>query len=170
MRMKYSIGGLIILAVALIGFSVLSGGAVRTWNDTEIACLPNGHQSLEMHFHPELTITVNDTNERVPVNIGITPNCMAEVHTHDTTGQIHVESVTPDRTFVVGDFFAVWGEPLAREGYVLRASIDGEVYEEADEIAAVAMSDGMQINLAYTSVGTNASDEEVASTTTRSGE
>ena len=38
--------------------------------------------------------------------------CIYWIHTHDASGVIHVES--KPRAYRLGEFFAVWGEPLAR--------------------------------------------------------
>jgi hypothetical protein len=50
----------------------------------------------------------------VPANIGIDlqHQCLYWLHTHDDTGIIHIES--PDaRTFTLGQFFDIWGQPLS---------------------------------------------------------
>jgi len=49
----------------------------------------------------------------VPANIGIDPgHVFSPLHTHDTSGIIHVESPT-ESAFSLGQFFAVWGVPLS---------------------------------------------------------
>lgn len=47
----------------------------------------------------------------VPANTGITSRCIAFLHTHDTSGIIHIEAPQP-RAYTLGDFFQVWGQPL----------------------------------------------------------
>lgn len=39
---------------------------------------------------------------------------MYALHTHDSIGIIHVENPTPAR-FTLGQFFALWGQPLAAD-------------------------------------------------------
>lgn len=69
------------------------------------------HAGLGQHIHPELTIIINGKEVEIPANIGITADCMMSLHTHETDGVIHIE--TPIiRDFTLGNFFAVWGEPL----------------------------------------------------------
>lgn len=60
------------------------------------------------HSHPNLTIIVNGVIHPLTPNIGIAGSCLKPLHTHDSTGVIHIE---PDenRTFTLGDFFLVWG-------------------------------------------------------------
>lgn len=120
---------------------------VRFWGETEVRCLPNGHENLALHIHPSLRITVGGVAEAVPANIGIMGNCMAEVHTHDSSGQIHIETTDASREFVLKDFFAVWDMSLVREGYVLTASLNGE---EVTNPEGIVLRDHDSIELVYT--------------------
>lgn len=124
---------------------------VQMVQGTNVACLPNGHQQLALHIHPVLSITVDGAPEEIPANIGITQACMAEIHTHDATGVVHVETATADRIshLSFADFFAVWGKPVAREGYTLVATVNGAVVESLSE---VPLRDGDAIHMAYTRV------------------
>jgi hypothetical protein len=67
--------------------------------------------SLAYHSHAHLAITINGANQPVPGQIGINGACLHPLHTHSTDGVIHVE---PDqnRTFLLSDFFLVWGQPF----------------------------------------------------------
>ena len=67
-----------------------------------------------LHIHQHLDIYVRGRHETVPGNIGIEPNggFISPLHTHDTTGVMHVESPTVE-SFSLGQFFAVWGVPLS---------------------------------------------------------
>ncbi|MEX1027968.1 MAG: hypothetical protein WD049_08185 [Candidatus Paceibacterota bacterium] len=162
---KYKNGVIVVgLAALAIGFFVwgaVSGGTVRTWADTNVQCLPNGHANLAVHIHPTLTLLVDGQEEMIPGNIGVNQGCMAEVHTHDTTGQLHVETVLASRLseLTLADFFTVWGQGLERDGYVLTARVDGEI---VDDPAGISFEDRQQIELAYSSVeeGTATSTDE----------
>lgn len=67
-----------------------------------------------VHFHPRLKVYVDGRQVPVPANIGIDPTQdpmqMADLHTHDASGTIHVEGMTGAR---LGQFFAIWGVPLS---------------------------------------------------------
>ena len=67
--------------------------------------------SLAYHSHAHLAITINGIDQLVPGQIGINGACLHPLHTHSTDGVMHVE---PDqnRTFTLGDFFLVWGQPF----------------------------------------------------------
>ena len=65
---------------------------------------------MRVHIHQHLFVVVNGRITPVPAYIGINirQRFLAELHTHDTSGIIHVESPTV-RTFTLGNFFDVWG-------------------------------------------------------------
>ena len=73
-------------------------------------CL-DSHANLAMHTHPFMELTVNNSTVPIPADLGIDttacPGAMHLLHTHDTTGKLHVEgyeAFTPTAEL----FFAVW--------------------------------------------------------------
>lgn len=60
-----------------------------------------------LHIHSHLDVYVNGQQEIIPANIGITSSCLYWLHTHDTTGVIHIESPY-DATFYLGQFLDIW--------------------------------------------------------------
>lgn len=73
-----------------------------------LAFPPNGDESF--HIHALLHVYVDGAPVTVPANIGISPAAGIEspLHTHDTSGVIHIEAGQP-HDFRLGDFFTVWG-------------------------------------------------------------
>jgi hypothetical protein len=79
------------------------------------------------HIHVHLLILYHGTGVTVPAGIGVgrpwgmdstgfiaTGGCFAWIHTHDTTGVVHI--VTPEeKSFTLGQLFEVWGHPLAAD-------------------------------------------------------
>jgi hypothetical protein len=67
-------------------------------------------EGLRRHIHQHLDVFVEGKRVTVPAGIGIDPNLrfISPVHTHDTSGVIHIESPTI-RRYTLGEFFAVWG-------------------------------------------------------------
>lgn len=91
-------------------------------------------EQLAYHIHAHLTVYVDGKKRTIPPDIGIYDNsCIYWLHTHDTSGIIHVES--PDeRVYTLGDFFAVWRQPLSNDQVgpakgKVTAWIDGEPYK-----------------------------------------
>ena len=66
-----------------------------------------------MHIHQHLTIYDHGKKFVVPANIGIpvVGSCLYWLHTHASDGIIHVESPKM-RSFTLGQFFDIWGQPL----------------------------------------------------------
>lgn len=65
------------------------------------------------HYHAQLDIYVDGRQVQVPESIGIRQTCLYALHTHDTSGLLHIESPTA-RTYTLGNFFAIWGQPLSQ--------------------------------------------------------
>ncbi len=85
-------------------------------------------EMLQVHYHANVRIYVNGQLQQVPAGAGIVePNvpaagphlasngatvCLYWLHTHDTSGVIHIESPT-NQTYTLGNFFDIWGQPLS---------------------------------------------------------
>jgi hypothetical protein len=68
-------------------------------------------EQADYHVHAHLSILDNGEPVSIPANVGMTPNCLYWLHTHDASGVIHVEAQS-QRAFTLGQFFDVWGQPL----------------------------------------------------------
>lgn len=81
-----------------------------------------GFEGTALHIHEHLDVFADGKRVVVPAGIGIDPagRFISPLHTHDTSGVVHVESPTV-RPFTVGEFFGVWGVPLRRA----RVFVDG---------------------------------------------
>jgi hypothetical protein len=73
-----------------------------------LAALPR--EALIYHIHQRMAVLVNGKAQYLPAGIGIDAkrNFIAELHTHDFSGIIHVEA-PKKQTFTLGQFFDVWG-------------------------------------------------------------
>ncbi|HEV1997051.1 MAG TPA: hypothetical protein VGR61_02840 [Candidatus Dormibacteraeota bacterium] len=72
-------------------------------------------EQLAFHVHAHVFILKDGTRQPVSASIGIPgaplPRCFYWLHTHDRTGAIHMEA-PGQRTFTLGQFFDIWGQPL----------------------------------------------------------
>jgi hypothetical protein len=76
----------------------------------EIGIPPGGKETF--HIHSMLHIYVNGLLSPLPANVGLPPKGVeSSMHTHDSTGIIHMEAPHPF-PYTLGDFFAVWGVKL----------------------------------------------------------
>ncbi|WP_373989083.1 hypothetical protein [Duganella sp. BuS-21] len=71
-----------------------------------VGCLLNENY----HIHSHLSIFYNGTRLAIPKNIGL-KGCAYEIHTHDNSGIIHIET-DKEKKFSLGQFFSVWGKSL----------------------------------------------------------
>lgn len=109
--------------IALENDGELAGREPGTSPVPGMACLED-HLFAERHIHTWLAIVVDGERQEVPTDIGVTDDCMLEVHTHDPDGWIHLESVEPDRKFTLQDFFVVWGQKIEKDGYELKMQVN----------------------------------------------
>lgn len=68
--------------------------------------------STGQHIHPRLSIVINGEPATIPAGIGLSGQIVGSIHTHDSSGTIHVESREPK---TLGDFFRTWGQPFAAD-------------------------------------------------------
>ena len=73
---------------------------------------PLSAEGQVIHIHQHLDLYVNGKHVVLPAGVGIYDDSfITELHTHDTSGIIHVESPSI-RTFRLGQLFAEWGVKL----------------------------------------------------------
>lgn len=108
---RRNVAVLALITIAVIGISLAAAQFAAS-------------NTMQMHWHPQVSATINGSPVPVPANIG-TPQGpwvdhsldqygmtgMSPLHTHDTSGQIHVESNTV-RGFTLQEFLAIWGQRL----------------------------------------------------------
>ena len=139
---KRNVAILALLALVVIGVSVAAASYDRG-----------------VHWHSHLSVTLNGSPFTVPANIGIDSSLWkdhsldqygsgaAALHTHDTSGTIHVEVNTSHRDFTLHEFLAIWGQPSDGSGIdghpVTSLTVDG--VQQASPTSDVVLKDGQQI-------------------------
>jgi hypothetical protein len=97
-----------------------------------------GEEGSTLHIHTHLDVIVDGKPVPVPANIGIDPSTqqISPLHTHDTTGIIHIESPTQAQ-FTLGQFFTEWqvslstttiGGLTADQTHLFKTYINGRPY------------------------------------------
>ena len=86
------------------------------------------------HAHAHLAIFKDGVRLSIPPFIGIVGNdtvpntfCAYPLHTHDTTGTIHVEPIN-NNPITLGQFFKIWGQPLTRTNVAGQTGTQVAVY------------------------------------------
>ena len=105
---------------------VLAGTATVATGKTVDGISCDRGEQVAFHIHAHLTVFVNGAARQVPAAVGIpgaqaenTPSgpfiasgtCFYWLHTHAPDGIIHIESPV-QRTYTLGNFFDIWGQPL----------------------------------------------------------
>ena len=97
-------------------------------------------EGQRIHIHQHLLILDKGKPVPVPPDVGRPSGaqCLYWLHTHTPDGVIHIESPA-NRTFTLGDFFAVWGQPLnttraasavTKSAKNFKVWVDGKPYAE----------------------------------------
>ena len=83
---------------------------------------PRNQTSLDYvyHAHTHLAIYKDGVRLAIPQLVGVVGNdevlsttCFYPLHTHDSTGTLHIEPLNHDRV-TLGQFFNIWGQSLTR--------------------------------------------------------
>ena len=69
-------------------------------------------EGTAQHIHAHLDVYIHGKATTVPADIGIVDFGISPVHTHDTTGVIHIESPDANAKYTLGQFFDLWGVKL----------------------------------------------------------
>ncbi|MEO6536663.1 MAG: hypothetical protein ABIT47_03130 [Candidatus Paceibacterota bacterium] len=85
-----------------------------------------------LHIHQHLDLIINGQPMIIPSHIGVNEvaGFISPLHSHDTTGIIHVESNVV-RDFTLGEFFDIWGVELTADclgGYCNTGSATMRIY------------------------------------------
>ncbi len=103
-----------------LGTRQWSDGATPSGGQGQVvAGLSCGGGGSAYHIHAHLSIFLNGQMLTTPRDIGMVDAtatraaCHYPIHTHDATGVVHAHAATPTR-FTLGQFFALWGQPLSR--------------------------------------------------------
>ena len=124
----------LVARVALV--TPTQGGPPAGQEIAGISC--DAMEGNRVHIHQHLAIFDHGKPVAIPNNIGrpMMRQCLYWLHTHTPDGIIHVESPNT-RTFTLGDFFTIWGQPLTRTqiasakagtGTKLKVWVDGKPY------------------------------------------
>ncbi len=75
-----------------------------------------GQEMLAVHYHAHLDVIVDGQPITVPAGLGIdnTRRAISPLHTHDTTGIVHIES-GQEIPFTLGQLFTEWGQALTSQ-------------------------------------------------------
>ncbi|AIF84733.1 hypothetical protein NTE_02691 [Candidatus Nitrososphaera evergladensis SR1] len=156
---KSGIKIIIIAAIAVIAAGITAAaasGAIQPPNAPMAST--NNDKPMVMHIHPKLSLLVGGQETQVPQNIGIDKTLwndhsldsfgmqgMAPLHTHDTSGTIHVES-NEQRDYTLGQLLDIWGvmSDSKYAGKEVKVIADGS---PVPDFKNLVLKDGQEIRL-----------------------
>lgn len=129
---------------SVLGFSVLSASRLTAQLASAMGAPVNGiscdaQEGQRIHIHQHIVIFDHGKPVPIPENVGQPSGrrCIYWLHTHTPDGIIHIEA-PKDRSFTLGDFFAVWGQPISKAQVAsakatpknpLKVWVNGKVYK-----------------------------------------
>ncbi len=90
---------------------------------------------LAMHIHVEVQIYLDGQPLAIPADVGVFGQAAYPLHTHDSSGLVHIESPVA-RDFHLQDFFAVWN--TTPEGHAVLAMLDAARYLTVTDDGAIS--------------------------------
>lgn len=129
------VSALLLSAASLPALAQSAAAAGQVING--ISC--DAQEGQRIHIHQHLVILDHGKPVDIPNNVGqpAMRRCIYWLHTHTPDGIIHIEA-PKDRSFTLGDFFSVWGQPLTKTQAAsakastkapLRVWVDGKPYK-----------------------------------------
>lgn len=114
-----------------------------------VSCDSGGHDAA-YHIHAQLAVILPDgTRTDVPADIGVQASCMYWLHTHDTTGKLHVEA--PDQTVAtLADFLEIWrrsANPTIPDAVAAGLAEIRVMGEPVDDAGSIVLSEGLGIEI-----------------------
>jgi len=155
----FAASGIAAIAIVVLIFTVLGGGGRSGIDQSKLVGLqtgpapwnagvdhlpdrlkaaglnPLGAEGEVVHIHQHMDIFVNGKHVKIPTGVGIYDGqFLTELHTHDSTGLLHVES-PKKRTFNLGQFFAAWGVRLDNDciGGYCKPQTPWKIYVDGQE-------------------------------------
>jgi hypothetical protein len=100
-----------------------------------------------LHWHPELAIYVKGVKQEIPANLGM-GGVEMPVHTHDSTGVIHLEmsGLVRKENITLNQFFKVWGKDMSSFGTNMKMTVGGK---ENTDYGNYIMQDKDKIELRF---------------------
>jgi hypothetical protein len=145
-----------LVSAIVLAITIAACGQSAAPRSSPVANVPCGPTEVFIrHEHAHLTILIRGQIKTVPAFIGITAGQICWLHTHDTSGLIHIEA-GDSRILTLGDFFAVWRQSLsqtvvagesARAGETIQATVDQQPYTGAPDSIVLRNHEDIVIQL-----------------------
>ena len=136
------LGAVVLLAGVITAYAFYVNGQGQTETITNANYPPvdgiycDQQEQDAFHIHAHLSMYIDAQPVQIPQNMGIASDnsCLYWLHTHDTSGVIHIEAPA-NHSFTLGNFFDEWANQFSSLNYPSQldlsgwtAYIDGKLY------------------------------------------
>lgn len=126
------IGAVVLLAAVITVYARYLSGQGQTETITNSNYLPidgiycDQQEQDAFHIHAHLTMYINGQPVQLPQGVGIASDnsCLYWLHTHDTTGVIHIEAPA-NHSFTLGNFLDEWANQFSSLNYPSQLDLSG---------------------------------------------
>jgi hypothetical protein len=155
------LGAVVLLAGVITAYAFYVNGQGQTETITNANYPPvdgiycDQQEQGAFHIHAHLSMYIDGQPVQIPQNMGIASDnsCLYWLHTHDTSGVIHIEAPA-NHTFTLGNFFDEWANQFSSLNYPSQldlngwtAYVDGKLY--TGDFHKIPLGAHMLITLAY---------------------
>lgn len=150
-RKKIFIIAVIIVLILVGAYLIFQFGDFEPIDETEIISRSG------IHWHPQMQIYIYDKPQTIPAGLGLTGRRHGSMHTHDRTGELHLETdgIVRQDDISVKEFFKIWGQQFNSECILDSCNgPDGQVHmlvngQESFEFENYLMKDRDFIEIRY---------------------
>jgi len=145
-KKKMVIRSMIALAVIAVVAGVITNIVTQQVRaqDPLYQCISSEDQPYQAYV--TIFVTVDNQEIVVPKDIGITPDCVRPIHTHDTNGYIHIAYEKP-HDFRLGHFLWYWNFDILK--YDATVYVNG--FDVGEKYLDTVLEDGMSIRMDFRS-------------------
>lgn len=114
-------------------------------------CIVN--QPQDGAFNAHVSILLNNEPQAIPTYMGASPqaaggHCFYTIHTHDSSGKVHVTAGAAGGTFTLGQMFQIWNQPLTNTNLAGITGLPIEIFvTENGTVTKVEEADWTNIQL-----------------------
>jgi hypothetical protein len=149
----------VVLTAAFVAVAILDEDVLSDQMDYQILgeCSAD-HTSQVTHIHANVRLVIDGNEIAIPDNVGIQddrcPDGMRGIHTHDSSGKLHIETTEPMEA-PIDAFFQIWGEDFDSTHILNKVSDEAnEVVmfvngESNSEFEIFVMLNGYEIEIRY---------------------
>jgi len=156
---KFTFYFIVILILFSVGWLVMSlASATNDCKTADVTTLSiNSHTGAKSHYHANLEIIVDGEKQNIPTGVGVLRDQMRPTHTHDSSGELHIEGPCV-RDFTLGDFFKIYGKTFNSQCIFDNCDEEGKsslkMFVNGDESVAfgdLVLRDGQKIKVEFSS-------------------